>query len=153
MLGIKKLDLYVLRQFMTLLVVTFFISLFVIVMQFIWLRLDDMMGKGIPIETMAKFFFYSSLAFTPMALPLAILLASLMTFGNMGERFELIAMKTAGISLFRIMRSLMIFIAMIVIGAFFYSNYVIPMAQKRMWTLVYSFKDKALEIEIPVGEF
>ena len=82
MLGIKKLDLYVLRQFMTLLVVTFFISLFVIVMQFIWLRLDDMMGKGIPIETMAKFFFYSSLAFTPMALPLAILLASLMTFGN-----------------------------------------------------------------------
>lgn len=153
MFGIKKLDQYVLRQFVALLVVTFFISLFVIVMQFIWLRLDDMLGKGIPMEIMAKFFFYAALSSVPVALPLAILLASLMTFGNMGERLELIAMKTAGISLFRIMRSLIVFIAILVVGAFFYSNYVIPIAQQRMWTLMFSFQDKALEIEIPIGEF
>ncbi len=149
----KKLDQYIFRQFIALLTVTFFICLFIIVMQFIWLRIDDMIGKGIPIEIMAKFFLYSSLSSATIALPLAILLASLMTFGNLGERLELIAMKTAGISLFRIMRPIMIFIFFIVIGAFFYSNYVIPIAQQRMWTLIFSFQDKALEIEIPVGEF
>ena len=143
----KKIDQYIFRQFITLLTVTFFISLFIIVMQFIWLRIDDMIGKGIPLEIMAKFFFYASLSSATIALPLAILLASLMTFGNLGERLELIAMKTAGISLFRIMRPIMIFIFFIVIGAFFYSNYVIPIAQQRMWTLIFLFQDKALEIE------
>lgn len=150
---IKKLDKYVLKQFLTLLVATFFICLFIIVMQFIWLRIDDMIGKGIPMDVMAKFFFYACLTSTPMALPLAILLASLMTFGNLGERLELIAMKTSGISLFRVMKPLIVFISVIVIGAFFYSNYVIPVAQKRMWTLMFSFKQKSLELEVPVGEF
>ena len=106
MFGVKKLDIYIIRQFLALLMVTFFIPLFVIVMQFVWLRIDDMLGKGIPIDVMAKFLFYASLSSTPIALPLAILLAALMTFGNLGERLELIAMKTAGISLFRIMRPL-----------------------------------------------
>lgn len=152
-MNIKILDKYVLKQFLTLLVATFFVCLFIIVMQFIWLRIDDMIGKGIPMDVMAKFFFYACLTSTPMALPLAILLASLMTFGNMGERLELIAMKTSGISLFRIMRPLIIFISFIVIGAFFYSNYVIPVAQKRMWTLMFSFKQKSLELEVPIGEF
>ncbi len=149
----KKLDRYVLSQFAILLTMTFFIVLFVLVMQFIWLRADDIIGKGIPIMVMAKFFFYISLASLPVALPLAILLSSLMVFGNLGERLELIAMKTAGISLFRIMRPLIVLIASMSIGAFFYSNYVLPIAQKRMWTLVFSFKDKSLELEIPVGEF
>ncbi len=152
-MNIKILDKYVLKQFLTLLVATFFVCLFIIVMQFIWLRIDDMIGKGIPMDVMAKFFFYACLTSTPMALPLAILLASLMTFGNMGERLELIAMKTSGISLFRIMRPLIIFISFIVVGAFFYSNYVIPVAQKRMWTLMFSFKQKSLELEVPIGEF
>ena len=150
---IKKLDWYILKQFLVLLLATFFICLFIIVMQFIWLRIDDMIGKGIPMDVMAKFFFYACLTSTPMALPLAILLASLMTFGNMGERLELIAMKTSGISLFRIMKPLIVFISFVVIGAFFYSNYVIPIAQKRMWTLMFSFKQASLELEIPVGEF
>ena len=153
MFGVKKLDIYIIRQFLALLTVTFFITLFVIVMQFVWLRIDDMLGKGIPIDVMAKFLFYASLSSTPIALPLAILLAALMTFGNLGERLELIAMKTAGISLFRIMRPLITFIVLVAIGSFFYSNYVIPIAQKRMWTLMFSFQDKALEIEVPVGEF
>ncbi len=153
MLNIKKIDIYVTRQFTALLVVTFFITLFVIVMQFVWLRIDDMIGKGIPFDVMGKFFFYAALSSAPIALPLAIQLAALMTFGNMGERLELIAMKTAGISLFRIMRSLIVFVSAIAIGSFFYSNYVIPIAQQRMWTLMFSFQDKALEIEIPIGEF
>lgn len=153
MFNIKKIDIYVTRQFIALLVVTFFITLFVIVMQFVWLRIDDMIGKGIPFDVMGKFFFYAALSSAPIALPLAIQIAALMTFGNMGERLELIAMKTAGISLFRIMRSLIVFVSAIAIGAFFYANYIIPVAQQRMWTLMFSFQDKALEIEIPIGEF
>ena len=127
-LKLKKIDSYLFKQFISLLVVTFFVVLFIIVMQFVWLNIDDLLGKGVPLSIMGKFLFYVSMTSTPLALPLAIMLASLMTFGNLGEKFELIAMKTSGISLFRIMRSLLVFIAFVIIGAFFYSNYVIPVA-------------------------
>jgi lipopolysaccharide export system permease protein len=88
-----------------------------------------------------------------MALPLAILLASLMTFGNMGENFELTAMKSAGVSLFRIMLPLIIFISIVCIGAFFFSNNVLPKAQTKFWTLAFSLRQKSPELEIPPGEF
>jgi lipopolysaccharide export system permease protein len=122
-------------------------------MQFIWLHVEDLIGKGVPISILARFFFYACLSSTPMALPLAILLAALMSFGNLGERLELLSMKTAGISLFKIMRSQIVFISMIVIGAFFFSNDIIPIAQKRMWTLMFSFRNQSPELDIPVGEF
>jgi len=152
-LKLKKIDSYLFKQFISLLVVTFFVVLFIIVMQFVWLNIDDLLGKGVPLSIMGKFLFYVSMTSTPLALPLAIMLAALMTFGGLGEKFELIAMKTSGISLFRIMRSLLVFIAFVIIGAFFYSNYVIPVAQKRMYTLLYSFREKSLELEVPIGEF
>jgi lipopolysaccharide export system permease protein len=151
--GIKNIDKYVLKNFLVLLVVLFFIVLFIVVMQFTWLNIDALVGKGVPLSVLGKFFFYASVTSTPIALPLAILLTSLMTFGNLGERLELLAMKTAGIPLFRIMGSLIVFISLIVVGAFFFSNNVIPIAQTRMWALMFSFKNKSPELEMPVGEF
>lgn len=149
----KRIDAYVLKNFLTLFFATFFISSFILIMQFLWLQIDDIVGKGVPFWAIIEFFGYALLSLFPMALPLAILLASLMSFGNMGERLELLAMKSAGISLFRIMRSLSCFIGVIVIAAFLFSNYIIPLAQTKMWTLLFSIRQKSPEISIPVGEF
>lgn len=152
-LHIKHIDRYLFATFIQLFCATFFICLFIVVMQFLWLHINDFVGKGLPLGVMIEFFFYSSLTSVPLALPLAILLASLMTFGNLGESLELLAMKSAGISLFRIMKSLTYFIAVVCIGAFFFSNNVIPYAQSKMWTLMFSIRQKSPELEIPVGEF
>jgi lipopolysaccharide export system permease protein len=152
-ISIKKIDKYVLKSFLVLLMAMFVIVLFIVVMQFVWLNIDDLVGKGVPLSVLGKFFFYAAITSTPIALPLAILLAALMTFGNLGERLELLAMKTAGIPLFRIMGSLIVFISFIVAGAFFFSNNVIPIAQTKMWALMFSFRNKSPELEIPVGEF
>ena len=122
-------------------------------MQFLWLYIGEMVGKGLPIGVLLEFLLYSWLSLVPLALPLAILLASLMSFGNLGENLELLAMKSAGVSLFRIMRSLMVFIVLICVGAFWFSNNVIPIAQKRQWALLHSFRNKSPELNIPVGEF
>ncbi|GHT57498.1 hypothetical protein FACS18945_1960 [Bacteroidia bacterium] len=149
----KKLDRYILRNFITVLFATFFICLFILLMQFLWKYVDEMIGKGLSLTVLAEFFFYSALTLMPMALPLAVLLAALMTFGNFGERLELLAMKAAGISLFRIIRPLVIAISLISIGAFFFANNVIPHSQVKLWTLIYSIRDKSSEIEIPENVF
>lgn len=150
---IKRIDMYVLKNFMTLFAATFFICSFVLIMQFLWMRIGDLVGKGLSMSVICEFFFYVWLTVVPMALPLAILLASLMSFGNMGENLELLAIKSAGISLFRIMRSLMVFIAFVCVGAFVFSNNVIPFAQKKMWTLLFSIQRTSPELNIPIGEF
>ena len=113
----------------------------------------ELVGKGVGWSVLGEFFVYATFSLVPMALPLAILLASLMTFGNLGENFELTAMKAAGISLFRIMRPLILFISMICVGAFYFSNYVLPISQKKLWTLIFSLREKSPEFDIPVGEF
>lgn len=153
MLGIKRIDSYLFKNFISLFFITFFICLFIVVMQFFWLHIDDLVGKGLGLGVLLELFLYASLSMIPLSLPLAILLASLMTFGNLGERFELLAMKSAGISLFRIMRSLFVFIFFICIGAFFFSNNVIPVMQMKMWTLMISVQQKSPELDIPIGEF
>lgn len=150
---IKRLDAYMIKSFLGLFFVTFFICLFIVIMQFLWMHVNDLVGKGLPMKVLMQFFFYASLSMVPMALPLAILLASLMTFGNLGERLELLAMKSAGISLFRIMRSLIVAISFVVVGAFFFSNNVIPVAQKKMWALMFSIRQTSPELDVPVGEF
>jgi lipopolysaccharide export system permease protein len=122
-------------------------------MQFLWKHVDELVGKGIGLSVLAEFFLYATFSLVPMALPLAILLASLMTFGNLGENFELTAMKAAGISLFRIIRPLILFISLVCVGAFYFSNYVLPVAQTKLWTLVFSLRQKSPEFDIPVGEF
>ncbi|MDE5800109.1 MAG: LptF/LptG family permease [Paramuribaculum sp.] len=142
-----------LKSFLPLFVMTFFICLFIVLMQFLWRYIDDLVGKGLGVDVLGELFFYAALTMIPMALPLAILLASLMTFGNLGEHFELTAMKAAGISLLRVMRPLIILITLIAIGAFFFQNNVLPIAQTKMWTLLYSIRQSSPELEIPEGVF
>ena len=132
---------------------TFFIVLFIVLMQFLWRYVDDLVGKGLPFDVIGELFFYAAVSMVPMALPLAILLASLMTFGNLGEKFELTAMKAAGISLLQVMKPLIVFITLVAIGAFFFQNDVLPRAQVKMWTLLFSMKQKSPEVEIPEGVF
>lgn len=153
MFRIKKIDLYVFRRFFTLFLMTFLICIFILLMQFLWKHFEELVGKGIGINILGEFFTYSIFTLVPLALPLAILLASLMTFGNMGENFELTAMKSAGISLFRIIRPLIIFISFVSIGALYFSNNILPKAQTKLWTLVISLKQKSPELDIPSGEF
>lgn len=153
MFRVKILHKYVFKHFITLFIMTFFICIFILLMQFLWKHVEDLVGKGISISVLFEFFNYSVLTLVPMALPLAILLASLMTFGNLGETSELIAMKASGISLFRIMQPLIFFIALVCVGAFYFSNYILPISQTKLWTLIFSLKQKSPELEIPVGEF
>ena len=150
---IKKIDSYLLKHFLGLLLITFLICIFILLMQFLWMHIKDLVGKGVDMSVLAEFFVYAVTSVVPLALPLAILLASLMTFGNLGEKFELTAMKAAGVSLFRIMRPLAISIAFICVGAFMFSNYVLPVSQVKLWALIFSLKQKSPELDIPQGEF
>lgn len=153
MLRIKRLYTYVLQTFLPLFLMTFGICLFIVLMQFLWRYIDDMVGKGISISILAEMLFYAALSLVPMALPLAILLASLMTFGNLGEQLELLAMKSAGVSLIRIMRPLIITLVFISVGAFFFQNNMMPVAQVKLYSLLYSIRQKSPELEIPEGVF
>jgi len=138
---------------MGLFVMTFMICCFILLMQFLWMHVNDLVGKGVEVAVLMEFLVYATMSVIPLALPLAILLASLMTFGNLGEKFELTAMKSAGVSLFRIMRPLTIFIGIISIGAFGFSNYVLPVSQTKLWVLIFSLRQKSPELDIPVAEF
>ena len=142
-----------LQTFLPLFIMTFGICLFIVLMQFLWRYIDDMVGKGLGIPVLGEMFFYAALFLLPMALPLAILLASLMTFGNLGERLELLAMKSAGVSLIHIMRPLIITIGIISIGAFFFQNNAMPVVQVKLYSLLYSMRQKSTELDIPEGVF
>ncbi len=142
-----------LQRFLPLLAMTFFICLFIVLMQFLWRFVDDLVGKGLSVSVIGELFFYAALTMVPTALPLAVLLASLMVFGNLGEKFELTAMKASGISLFRIMRPLIWLMVFIAVGAFFFQNNVLPVAQTKMWTLMFSVRQKSPEVEIPERSF
>lgn len=142
-----------LQTFLPLFAMTFLIVVFIVLMQFLWKFIDQLVGKGIGIEVIGELFFYAALSFVPMALPLAILLASLMTFGNLGEKFELTAMKASGISLIRVMAPLLVVVVMLAIGAFFFQNNVLPKAQVKMYTLLFSVRQKSPELEIPENVF
>lgn len=142
-----------LQSFLPLFLMTFFIVLFIVLMQFLWKFVDQLVGKGLTFDVIGELFFYAALTMVPTALPLAVLLASLMTFGNLGEKFELTALKASGISLFRIMRPLIVLMVFIAIGAFFFQNNVLPVAQTKMWTLLFSVRQKSPEVEIPERSF
>ena len=126
---IKKLDKLIIRSFIGPFIATFFITLFVLVLQFFWLYIDDVVGKGLDFLTIGRFISYVCATLVPLALPLAVLLSSIMTFGNLGETFELVAIKSAGISLLRFMRPLFIVSVFICGIAFLFNNYIIPVAQ------------------------
>ena len=153
MLRIKKLDIFVLKSFLLLFAGTFFICLFIFMMQFLWRYVDELVGKGLEIKVLAQFFFLSALTLIPLSLPLAILLTALMTFGNFGERYELLSMKAAGIPLLRIMQPVILFCVLLGLTSFFFQNVVGPKAQKELWTLIVSMKQKSPEVDIPEGVF
>lgn len=152
-LRIKKLDIFILKSFLMLFAGTFFICLFIFMMQFLWRYVDELVGKGLEVGILAQFFFYSALTLIPLSLPLAILLAALMTFGNFGERYELLSMKAAGIPLLRIMRPLIILCVFISGMSFYFQNVVAPKAQMKLWTLLVSMKQTSPELDIPEGVF
>ncbi len=152
-LRLKKLDIFVLKSFMLLFAGTFFICLFIFMMQFLWKYVDELVGKGLELDILAQFFFLSALTLIPLSLPLAILLAALMTFGNFGERYELLSMKAAGIPLLRIMRPIAVMCLILGLTSFYFQNVIGPKAQKQLWTLLVSMKQKSPEVDIPEKVF
>lgn len=153
MLRIKKLDIFMAKQFLLLFAGTFFISLFVLMMQFLWRYVDELIGKGLSLDVLAQFFWYMSLMLIPQALPLAILLSSLITMGNIGENCELTAIKAAGISLMQSLRSLIFITVLVSFGSFYFQNYIGPDANRNLAQLLVSMKQKSPELEIPEGVF
>lgn len=153
MLRVRKLDIFIMRQFGLLFVGTFFICQFVLMMQFLWQYIDTLIGKGLTLDIMAQFFWYLGLMLVPQALPLAILLSSLITYGNLGESSELTAIKAAGISLFQSFRSLIIICVFISISSFVFQNNIGPASQRKITQLLIAMKQKSPELEIPEGVF
>jgi len=153
MLKVKRLYTFMLQTFLPLFIMTFGICLFIVLMQFLWRFIDDLVGKGLEIAVLGEMFLYAALSLVPMALPLAILLASLMTFGNLGERLELLAMKSAGVSLIHIMRPLIVLLLCVSIGAFFFQNNAMPVIQVKLYSLLYGIRQKSPELDIPEGTF
>ena len=153
MFRIKKLDIFIIKQFGLLFVGTFFICQFVLMMQFLWRYVDELIGKGLSLEIMAQFFWYMGLMLMPQAFPLAILLSSLITFGNLGESSELTAIKAAGISLMQAFRGLIVIVVLIAGLSFYFQNVIGPNANRSFYQLLMSMKQKSPELEIPEGVF
>lgn len=150
---IKKLDIFIAKQFGLLFVGTFFICQFVLMMQFLWRYIEQLIGKGLSLEVMGQFFWYMALMLVPQALPLAILLSSLIAFGNLGESSELTAVKAAGISLMQSFRSLIAITVVIAFTSFYFQNNIGPQANMKLTQLLISMKQKSPELEIPEGIF
>ena len=132
---------------------TFVVSLFVLMMQFLWQYVDELIGKGLTLDVLGEFFWYMSLMMVPEALPLAVLLSSLITFGNLGESSELTAIKAAGISLIKSFRGVIAFTFFIALISFYFQNSIGPDAKKHFDQLLISMKQKSPELEIPEGIF
>ena len=151
--GIKKLDIFITKQFGMLFMGTFFICQFVLMMQFLWRYVDELIGKGLTLDVMAQFFWYMGLMLLPQALPLAILLSSLIVFGNLGESSELTAIKAAGISLMQAFRPLIVIVIIISGISYFFQDVVYPKSNLSFYQLLISMKQKSPELEIPEGIF
>ena len=149
----KRLDIFILKSFLLLFVAAFAICLFVLLMNVLWRYAEDIVGKGLNFTFLAKFFWEFALTLVPQALPLAVLMASLITFGNFGERLELLAMKTAGIPLLRIMRPVLLFSVFLVCVSFYFQNVTVPHAAKNLYSIIFSINEKNPELEIPEGVF
>ena len=153
MLRIKKLDIFIVKQFGLLFIGTFFICQFVLMMQFLWRYVDELIGKGLSLEVMAQFFWYMGLMLMPQAFPLAILLSSLIAFGNLGESSELTAIKAAGISMLQAMRSLIVIVIIISGISFYFQEVIGPKSFISFRQLLMSMQQKNPEVEIPEGIF
>ena len=153
MFRIKKLDIFIAKQFGLLFIGTFFICQFVLMMQFLWKYVDELIGKGLSMDVLAEFFWHMGLMLVPQAMPLAILLSSLITFGNLGESSELTAIKAAGISLLQAVRSLIAISLAICVLSIYFQNSIGPEAHRKLAVMLMSMKQKSPELEIPEGVF
>ena len=149
----KRLDIYVFKNFLTLFIGTFVISIFILMMQFLWKYIDDLVGKGLSVDVLGQFFFYAGETLVSLALPLAILLAALISFGNMGERLELLAAKAAGIPLVRIMRPIAVAMIGMTFVSYYFQDYAAPHAQKMLYQMLFSMRETSPTIDIPEGVF
>ncbi len=149
----KKLDILIIRSFVGPFIVTFFVSLFVLVMQFFWLYMDEMIGKGLGVGVILQSLLYTSATLVPLALPLSILLASIMTFGALGENFELVAIKASGISLLRFIRPLFFCMIGMFVFAFFFNNNVIPIANLKSLSLLFDIRNMKPTLSIKPEHF
>ena len=149
----KKISTLVIRTFIGPFILTFFISLFVLLMQFLWKYIDDLAGKGLEWHVIFRLMCYVSITLVPLAMPLAMLIASIMTFGNLAEHYELVACKSAGMSMQRIMRPLVFLTLMICVGAFYFSNNILPVANLKMNALLYDVRNQKPALYIKEGVF
>jgi lipopolysaccharide export system permease protein len=149
----KKIDLFMIRSFIGPLVLTFFIVLIIFILQFLWMYVDELAGKGLELKVLGELLFQFSLTFVPLSLPLAILLASLMTFGNLGEFLELTALKSAGVPLQRIMMPIFIFASFLAVASFLFADYILPISNRKARTLLYDIRRKRPELDIQSGIF
>jgi lipopolysaccharide export system permease protein len=149
----KRLHALVIKSFLGPLILTFFMVIFILLMQFLWKYIDDLVGKGLETKILAEFLLYSSVSMVPMALPLAVLLASLMTFGNMAENLELLAFKSSGVSLTRIMAPLTFLVVAISFAAFFFANNVMPVSNLKLTSLMHDIRKQRPELQIQPGIF
>lgn len=149
----KKIHLYVLRAFIGPFILTFAIAMIVLVLQFLWKWVDEMVGKGLEWSVIVELFFYTSISLIPLALILAVLLASIMSFGNLGEHNELTSMKASGVSLVQSMKPLFFLVAFLTIGAFAFANYIIPVTNLKFYTLLYDIRKQRPDFIIKEGEF
>lgn len=150
---VKRLHKFIITSFLGPFVLTFFIVVFLLLMQFLWKYIDDLAGKGLQLGVLSKLMLYTSASLVPMAVPLAVLLASLMTMGDLGENFELIALKSSGISLQRIVYPLIIFCFILSILAFLFANYILPFTNLKMTALIVDITHKKPELQIKEGIF
>jgi len=150
---VKRIGWMVLRSYIGPFVLIFFVVEFILLLQFVWLYIDELIGKGLPWTVITELFFYVSWTTVPIALPLSILLSSVMTFGNFGEHYELVAIKSAGISFLKTMRSLIVTSVIISISAFFFSNNALPYVEFKKKTTLYDIRHKKLSFNIKEGEF
>lgn len=149
----KRIDVLILKMYSRLFVVTFILSLFLFLMQFLWKYIDELVGKGIPTLALFKLIFLSLADLVPMALPMTVMVAGLMTFGNLSESFELVAMKANGVSLIRILRPVFIFMSVLVVTNFLFLNYVIPKANLEFKAMLMELRSKKPAFNIDKGEF
>jgi lipopolysaccharide export system permease protein len=150
---LKKLHKLVITSYIGPFILTFFVSLFILLMQFLWKYIDDLVGKGLEWYIIAELMFYASASLVSLALPLAVLISSIMTMGNFGEHYELVAMRASGISLGRVLYPLIVFSVVVSLGAFYFSNNILPIANLKMGTLLYDIRHKKPTLDIRPGMF
>ena len=149
----KQIDRLLVTSFIPPFIMTFFIAVFVLIMQFLWTYIDEIIGKGVSIIVILELLFYQSLALVPLALPIATLISSVMVMGGLGERYELASMKSAGLSLWRIMAPLMIIASLIAVFSFVAANWLIPVANLQFKSRLYDIRKQKPMLSVNEGVF